>query len=138
MTALTEMTCSNEEWLQNSPDSNQECGKKGRESSGKGLGSLGKRNVISVNEPALSESLALSAVEWVERAVAAAPKSMKRVEALVLVRSTTRREERELDAIRGSRIASQDGFRDTPWSRSASEVRSRCVSTKTACLARAE
>src|SRR2546429_2898509 len=34
---------------------------------------------------------------------------------------------RGLDAIRDSRIASQDGFRDTPCSRSASEVRSRCV-----------
>src|SRR5882757_2146022 len=43
-----------------------------------------------------------------------------------------------LDAIRDSRIASQDGFRDTPASRSASEVRSRCVSTKTASLARTE
>src|SRR6266481_9227471 len=43
-----------------------------------------------------------------------------------------------LDAIRDSRIASQDGFRDTPASRSASEVRSQCVSTKIARVARAE
>src|SRR5436189_6324359 len=42
---------------------------------------------------------------------------------------------RGLDAIRDSRIASQDGFRDTPASRSASEVRSQCVSTKTASVA---
>ena len=45
---------------------------------------------------------------------------------------------RGLDAIRDSRIACKDGFRDTPWSRTASEVWSRCVSTKTASLARAE
>jgi hypothetical protein len=31
---------------------------------------------------------------------------------------------RGLDAIRDSRIAFQDGFRDTPWSYAASEVRS--------------
>jgi len=45
---------------------------------------------------------------------------------------------RELDAIRDSRIASQDGFRDAPRSRSASEIRSRCVPKKTASVARAE
>jgi len=45
---------------------------------------------------------------------------------------------RGLDAIRDSRIASQHGFRDTPWSRSAPEVRTGCVSTTTARLARAE
>src|SRR5207248_8069993 len=53
-----------------------------------------------------------------------------RIESIILSRS--------LDAIRESRIASQDGFRDTPRSRAASEVRTRCVSTKTASLARAE
>jgi len=45
---------------------------------------------------------------------------------------------RGLDIIRDSRIASWDGFRDTPWSRSASEVHSGCVPAKTASLARAE
>ena len=45
---------------------------------------------------------------------------------------------RGLDAIRESRIASQHGFRDTPASRSASEVRSRCVPKKTASVARTE
>jgi hypothetical protein len=39
---------------------------------------------------------------------------MKGVEAVVLVRSRTRGGEFGLDAIRDSRIASQDGFRDTP------------------------
>jgi hypothetical protein len=40
-----------------------------------------------------------------------------------------------LDAIRDSRIACRDGFRDTPCSRSASEVRSRGVSTEITSLA---
>ena len=45
---------------------------------------------------------------------------------------------RGLDAIRDSRIAYRDGFRDSSWSRSASEVRSRCVSAKTASVTGAE
>jgi len=39
---------------------------------------------------------------------------MKRVEAVVLVQSRTRRGEFGLDAIRDSRIAPHDGFRDAP------------------------
>src|SRR5215467_12913271 len=42
------------------------------------------------------------------------------------------------DTIRDSRIASQDGFRNAPRSRSAPEVGSRCVSTATASVAQAE
>jgi hypothetical protein len=43
-----------------------------------------------------------------------------------------------LNTIRDSRIVSHDGFRDTPRSHSASEVRSRCVSAATASVAGAE
>src|SRR6476619_1973484 len=53
-------------------------------------------------------------------------------------RERTNHLSRGLDAIRDSRIASQDGFRDTPWSCSTSEVRSQCVSTKVASVARAK
>jgi hypothetical protein len=45
---------------------------------------------------------------------------------------------RGVDALRDSRIASHDGFRNAPPARAASEVRSGCVSTKTASLAQTE
>ena len=60
-----------------------------------------------------SESLALSAGECAERAVSAAPKSTKGVEASRLVRSKNSPWRTRTGAIRDSRIACKDGFRNT-------------------------